>query len=332
MQENKKRFLKEKTILITGGTGSFGSFFVSNIINNYPNIKKIIVYSRDEFKQYIMKKKLENHKLFEKIRFFIGDVRDKDRLQIALRGVDIVIHAAALKQIDTAEYNPTEFVNTNIIGTQNLIECSISENIEKIILVSTDKACSPANLYGATKLCAEKLIISANQYAGKRIYSVVRYGNVFNSRGSIFPLFKEQSKSNLLTITDAKMTRFNISLSQAYETVMWSIFNTTGGEIVIPKLPSYTIMDLAKAMNPTAKIKFIGIRAGEKVHEDLISDREPGIILESKNFYVISDESTFHKNKYKGFSYNIVKKFTYNSGTNKNFMSVKQIKNLVKNI
>ncbi len=279
--------LNNKTILITGGTGSFGKNFVKYLTQKHSNLKKIIIFSRDELKQYEMKKFYEKNKIFHKLRFFLGDVRDYERLLIAFKNVDIIIHAAALKQVDTAEYNPGEFIKTNIIGGQNVIQASFYNNVSKIIALSTDKASSPINLYGATKLCSDKLFTSANHFYGQKKFSVVRYGNVAGSRGSVIPLFLSQKNKNVFNITHQDMTRFNISLKESIDLVMWSIKNSYGGEIVVPKLPSYKITDLAKAISEKAKIKIIGVREGEKIHEEMVSSSESINTLDIGNKYII---------------------------------------------
>ena len=258
-----KNFIN-KTILVTGGTGTFGSYFIEKFISENSKFKKIIIFSRDEFKQFLLREKLKKSKNFKKVRFFIGDIRDKNRISSAFRDVDIILHTAALKQIDTAEYNPTEFIDTNINGSKNIIENAIHNDVKKVIFLSTDKACAPVNLYGATKFCAEKLFLSANNYVGKKIFSVIRYGNVFGSRGSVAPLFIKQKNRKILPITDIRMTRFSVELDECYEMVMWSLKNTLGGEIIIPKLKSYKIMDLAKAVDKNSKIKIIGMRSGDE--------------------------------------------------------------------
>ena len=272
--------LKNKSLLITGGTGTFGSSFVRYCLNN-TNLKKIIIFSRDEMKQYLMLNSL-NKKQKSKVRFFIGDIWDKDRLNMAMNEVDIVVHAAALKQVDTAEYNPFEDVKTNVLGTQNIIESALNNNVSKVIGLSTDKASSPINLYGATKLTSDKLFISANNYKGKRkiAFSVVRYGNVFGSRGSVLNLFLNQSKNKNFTVTDKKMTRFNITIKDAIEFILESIRIMQGSEIFIPKLKSYRIVDLVKALSANPKIKIIGLRPGEKLHEEMISINDASFVFE----------------------------------------------------
>ena len=281
--------LNNKTVLITGGTGSFGKEFLKYILKNYKNLKKIIIFSRDELKQFELSIQIEK-KYLHKVRFFIGDVRDKNRLLTAFDGVDIVIHAAALKQVTTAEYNPFEFVYTNIIGAQNIVEASIACNVKNVIALSTDKAASPINLYGATKLCSDKIFCAANNMVGKRKiqFAVVRYGNVFASRGSVIPLFDYYSKKKkYLPITDRNMTRFNLSLDEAIKFVILTLKNSKGGEIFVPKIPSYKIMDLANAFSKTIKKKIIGIRPGEKLHEELISKSDSFNTYEFEKYYVI---------------------------------------------
>jgi len=283
-------FLNGKNILITGGTGSFGHKIVETLLTFKPN--KIIIFSRDEFKQYHMKKKFpEIDKLGNDtcMRYLIGDIRDLDRLNFAFCNVDIIFHAAALKQVPAMEYNPTEAIKTNIYGAENVIRAAINNNVNKIIAISTDKAVSPVNLYGATKMCFEKLFLAANNLVGNRniSFSVMRYGNVFGSRGSVIPLFLEQTKNNKFTITDKRMTRFTITLQDAINFVLNSASKMIGKEIFIPKLPSYNIVQLAKAINPDAEIDYIGIRPGEKIHECMISTHESQNTLNCKNYYIV---------------------------------------------
>ena len=316
-----------KNYFISGGTGSFGKELTSTLIKK-KLAKKIIIFSRDEFKQEQMKK----ISLFEKnkqiLRYFIGDVRDKNRLNQAMRenNIDIVIHAAALKQVHTTEYNPFETIKTNILGAQNIIESCLENNIKKVIALSTDKACSPINLYGATKLASDKLFTAANLFkGGKKInFSVVRYGNVLGSRGSVVPVFLKQNKTNSpFTITDNNMTRFNITLAEAVKFVINCVNIMKGGEIFVPKIPSYKILDLVKAINNKKKIKYIGLRPGEKIHEEMISETDAINCAEFKNYYIIYPS---HK-KIKQ-----TKKITnYSSKTNKNFLTTYQIKRLIKN-
>ncbi len=332
--------LKNKNILITGGTGSFGKNFVEYLVNKHSNIRKIIIFSRDELKQFDLKKKYTRNKIFKKMRFFLGDVRDKERLLTAFKGIDIVIHAAALKQVDTAEYNPNEFIKTNINGAQNVIDASVHNNVKKVIALSTDKASSPINLYGATKLCSDKLFISANFFHGKKKFSVVRYGNVEGSRGSVIPLFLSNKKNNTFNITHKEMTRFSISLKKSIELVCWTIEHSLGGEIIVPKIPSYKIIDLAKAINNKAKLKFLGIRPGEKIHEEMISTAESLNTFELKDKFVIlpsfldpphyyetQNIIKYYKKKFKGKKN--LKSFSYNSGENKDFLSIKHLKKII---
>ena len=323
-----------KSILITGGTGSFGQSFTDYIVKNYKP-KKLIIFSRDEFKQYSLKNEFKNHKNFEKLRFFIGDIRDLSRLNRALENVDIVIHAAALKQVDTAEYNPSEFIKTNIIGTENVVNASINQNVKKVISLSTDKAASPINLYGATKLCAEKIELAANNTIGKKkiIFSVVRYGNVSSSRGSVIPSFYEQKKTGILKITHPKMTRFNISLNESIDFVIKSIKLSKGGEIFIPKMTSYNILDLAESIAPKTKKKTIGIRPGEKIHEELIGKHESRYTFDMGNFFVIvnnGNKNLFNFYKSLKQSKQLKENFTYNSENNQKKLNIKQLKEIIK--
>ncbi len=328
--------LNYKTILLTGGTGSFGKAFVETALKRYPKIKKLIVFSRDELKQHEMSKQFDVKK-YKSIRFFLGDIRDRERLYRALKKVDIVIHAAALKQVPAAEYNPTEFIKTNVIGAQNLIESAIDNSVEKVIALSTDKAAAPINLYGATKLCSDKLFIAANNYSGKQrnIFSVVRYGNVWGSRGSVVPEFLKISKNKNLfvPITDPNMTRFSISLQKGVDMVLWSIKKSKGGEIFVPKIPSYKILDLAKSICPRNKIKIIGIRPGEKLHEELITKSDSELTVDLGNYYAILPNTETYKNYLKNSKIKKIKKnFSYNSKENKKYLSVKELGNFLKNL
>ncbi len=285
--------INKKTILITGGTGSFGKKFVEVLINNHKP-KKIIIYSRDELKQHEMQRIFPGNKKTE-IRYFIGDVRDLPRLKLAMRNVDILVHAAALKHVPIAEYNPFEAVKTNIIGAQNIIDASLEANVKKVIALSTDKASSPINLYGATKLTSDKLFIAANNYVGKKDikFSVVRYGNVMASRGSVIPFFIKEAKKGILPITDKNMTRFNITLDKGVNFVIFCLKQMWGGEIFVPKIPSYKIIDLAKAISPKAKFKYVGIRPGEKLHEEMISASDSLNTIEYSKHFVIVPNSIF---------------------------------------
>lgn len=331
-----KNILNNKTILITGGTGSFGKKLTEVLLNNKKKPNKIIIYSRDEFKQSEMKKKFSSSQL-KFLRFFIGDVRDLNRLKIALNGVDLVVHAAALKQVDTAEYNPQEFVKTNVVGAENLIEACLNSKVSRLIALSTDKAANPVNLYGATKLVSDKLFIAANNLVGNKnlSFSIVRYGNVLNSRGSIVPLIKSLSKTkSAIPITDEKMTRFWITLNQSVEFVLSCINLMKGGEIFVPKIPSVKIIDLPKVICPNNKIKIIGLRPGEKIHEILCSNENYNDVYEFKKFFVIKPSIQFNKLKtnYKIYNKEIGKKvpynFEYSSGKNNRFLSLKEIKKL----
>ena len=320
-----------KSIIITGGTGSFGKELTKHLLKKYKKIKKLIIFSRDELKQYEMAKEFNLSK-HDCLRFFLGDVRDKERLSRSLQDVDYVFHAAALKQVDTAEYNPFEFIKTNIIGSNNLIEACLDSSVKKVLALSTDKASSPINLYGATKLCADKLFTSANNIVGKKNlnFSVLRYGNVLHSRGSVLPLLIEKLKKNKsFKITDVRMTRFNVELKEAIKLSVESMTNMLGGEIFIPKLKSYRIIDLAKALNKNNKIEIIGIRSGEKLHEEMISN------IDSLNTYDLAKKFTLvdpfsqklkkHYGKYKKMkSY-----FSYNSFDNKNYLTVKELEKIV---
>ena len=323
-----------KSFLVTGGTGSFGQNFVKKIINsNYP-IKRLVVFSRDELKQYEMSKKFPENK-YKFMRYFIGDVRDLSRLKLATRDIDCIIHAAALKQVPAAEYNPIEFIKTNVIGAQNIIEASLdSSSVKKVIALSTDKACSPINLYGATKLCSDKLFIAANKLSGKleTKYSVVRYGNVVGSRGSVAPLFLDQAKNGIFTLTHEDMTRFHISVDEGVDTVMWGIKNFYGGEILIPKIPSFRVIDLIKAIKEKNIIKKIGIRNGEKVHEEMISKSDNLNTIETKKFYfILNDEKKLRNYFLKKFSSKkVAKNFYYSSDTNRIFLNIAQLKIILK--
>lgn len=323
--------LNNLSILVTGGTGSFGQAFVEKILKNYPKIKRLVVFSRDELKQDIMKTKYPASK-FKKIRFFLGDIRDRDRLIRAVDGIDLIVHAAALKQVPTAEYNPIEFIKTNVIGAQNIIEASIEKGVKKVLALSTDKACSPINLYGATKLCSDKLFIAANNYSGGKCkFSVVRYGNVAGSRGSIMPKFLEQAKSGVLTVTDLNMTRFNISLAESVEMVLFAIKNMYGSEILVPKISSYRITDLIKSIAPSCKIKLIGARPGEKINEELISKSESFFSYDIGKYYLILPYN--NKKIIKNYKKYKIKKtsndFKYNSGNNNHFLSIKELRKLI---
>ena len=328
------KFLKDKSILITGGTGSFGKAFVKHLIEKNIKLKKIIIFSRDELKQFNMSKELDIDKN-NNLRFFLGDVRDKERLYRALEGVDYVIHAAALKQVSAAEYNPIEAIKTNVLGAQNIIESCIDTGVKKVVSLSTDKAVSPINLYGATKLCSEKLFVSAKNITGNKniTFSCVRYGNVIGSRGSVIPVFIDQIKQKCFTITDPRMTRFVLTLNKGVELVLWTLLNSIGSEIIIPKIPSVAITDIANAIDPSCKTKKIGIKLGEKLHEDLMTDTEStnGLELDDRYILLPSIETKYVKH-YKKFSKKIkrLNNFSYSSNTNNHFLNVQQIRKILK--
>jgi UDP-N-acetylglucosamine 4,6-dehydratase/5-epimerase len=328
--------LNNKSILVTGGTGSFGQKFIETLLKKYKT-KKIIIYSRDEQKQFLLQQKWKDNKS-SPIRYFIGDIRDLDRLTLAMNEVDIVIHAAALKHVHLAEYNPFEVVKTNILGAQNVISAAMSNNVEKVIALSTDKASSPVNLYGATKLTSDKLFIAANNYKGKKRIklSVVRYGNVMGSRGSVVPYFLKEKKRGVFSITDKRMTRFNITLDEGVSFVLFCLSKMMGGEIFVPKIPSYSIMDLAKAISEKAKLKFTGIRPGEKLHEEMISTSDALNTISFKNHFIIAPNSKFiswNKSKYLRQNKNgrsCKSGFSYNSEANKDFLTVNELRKLIK--
>lgn len=282
--------LNNKSVLITGGTGSFGKKFVETILRDYPQVKKIVIYSRDELKQFELKQKYPES-IYPQLRFFIGDVRDGERLKRACEGIDVIIHAAAIKQVDTAEYNPEECIKTNVHGAQNVINAALQTGVKHVVALSTDKACAPINLYGATKLTSDKLFVAANNIKGARElkFSVVRYGNVMGSRGSVIPFFinKRDSGAKELPITDMRMTRFNISLQAGVDLVMYAIGHHLGGEIFIPKIPSYHIADVARAIAPELPLKEIGIRPGEKLHEEMITPTDALNTIDLGPYYAI---------------------------------------------
>lgn len=328
--------INDKVILITGGTGSFGKKFISTVLNNY-SPKKIIIYSRDELKQFEMQNSGKFVKDGVLMRYFIGDVRDEKRLTRAMEGVDIVIHAAALKQVPAAEYNPFEAVKTNVLGGQNVIDASIQCGVKKVIALSTDKAAAPINLYGATKLTSDKLFIAANNYRGKHDirFSVVRYGNVMGSRGSVIPFFIKKKSSGVLPVTDEQMTRFNITLQEGVDFVISCLGKMWGGELFVPKIPSYKILDLAKAIAPKAKIEVVGIRPGEKIHEEMITETDAINSIEFDDYFVILPSTPlWDVEKFRKESNGKVGKkceigFKYNSGTNNKFLSINEIEKLI---
>lgn len=319
-------YLNGKTVLITGGTGSFGKKFVQMVLEKYA-VKKLIVFSRDELKQFEMQQHIRD----ERVRFFIGDVRDPERLHRALHGVNIVIHAAALKQVPSCEYNPIEAVKTNIIGAQNIINAAIDNGVQRVIALSTDKAANPINLYGATKLCSDKLFIAGNAYSGvaDTRFAVVRYGNVIGSRGSVIPLFREQAKTGVVTVTDKKMTRFWITLEKGVEFVIHCLEIMHGGELFIPKIPSMNIMDLANTIAPKCKCKITGIRPGEKLHEVLLPEGEAYRALEFTDMYIVEpDVESFEAGRHKGGK-RVNPAFEYASDTNKKWLNEAELRKLV---
>lgn len=317
--------LDNKTVLITGGTGSFGKKFVSKALQS--KVTKVIVFSRDELKQYEMKQEFKD----ERLRFFIGDVRDKDRLYRAFDGVDIVIHAAAMKHVDACEYNPFEAIKTNIHGAQNIIEAAIDRGVEKVIALSTDKACSPVNLYGATKLASDKLFVAANAYVGekKTRFAVVRYGNVVGSRGSVVPFFKKIRHTGTIPITDERMTRFWITLDQGVQFVIDNLKRMQGGEIFVPKIPSMKVTDLAKAIAPECEIEIIGIRPGEKLHEAMITQDDARHTVEFDDYYVILPELSWWKTEALPGGKPLPDGFVYTSDTNSQWLTIEELKELV---
>ena len=328
------KFLKNKTIMITGGTGSFGNRCTEYLLKN--SVKKVIIFSRDELKQFEMANKFNNSKL----RFLLGDVRDRDRLKLATKKVDIIIHAAALKQVPAAEYNPMEPIKTNIYGAENLISAAIENNVEKILALSTDKAANPINLYGATKLCSDKLFLDANNLTGgsNTKFSVVRYGNVVGSRGSVLPFFKSLIKKNVksLPVTDERMTRFWITLNHGVEFVLNSIDLMQGGELYVPKIPSIKIVDLVKALDKNIKYHVIGIRPGEKIHELMCPNETARDTIEFKNHYLITPYSFNPKERFTKYLVNRKKEkgkfvkhdFIYSSDKNSHFLSINEIKKI----
>ena len=326
--------LNGKSVLITGGTGSFGKMFTKLIFEKFPNVKRLVILSRDEQKHYQMAMEYPEHK-YPAIRYFIGDVRDESRLISALEGIDIVIHAAAMKHVHLAEYNPMECVKTNILGAENVINASLKCGVKRVVALSTDKAAAPINLYGATKLASDKLFIAANNIRGKKdiTFSVVRYGNVMGSNGSVMPFFLSKKKDGVLPITDPRMTRFNISLEDGCEMVFNAIENAWGGEIFVPKIPSYRITDVATAIGPECKQEVVGIRPGEKLHEEMItvSDSFNTIDL-GKYFAILPQQPIFDVTEYKRhfMAENVPQGFSYNSGENNQWETVESLKQLIK--
>jgi UDP-N-acetylglucosamine 4,6-dehydratase len=326
--------LNNKVVLITGGTGSFGKKFIETILDRYPEVKKIIIYSRDELKQSIIKQKYPEYD-FPQLRFFIGDVRDRSRITQACEGVDVIIHAAAIKQVDTAEYNPTECIRTNVDGAENVIHAALACGVKDVVALSTDKACAPINLYGATKLVSDKLFAAANNIRGSKDikFSAVRYGNVMGSRGSVIPFFIEKKKEGILPITHMEMTRFNISLQDGVNMVMYAIEHHLGGEIFVPKIPSYKITDIAMAIAPDCETRDVGIRPGEKLHEEMITDTDSLNTIDLGKYYAILPSVSFTHSVDEFITHHKAVKvpfgFKYNSGTNTEWETVESLRDLI---
>lgn len=325
---------KGKSVLVTGGTGSFGKAFVETVLARHPDVNRLVIFSRDELKQFEMSQRFSERE-HPGIRYFIGDIRDERRLRRALEGIDIVVHAAALKQVPAAEYNPFECISTNVLGAQNLIEACLDSNVQRVVALSTDKAAAPINLYGATKLCSDKLFVAANNIIGRRNlrFSVVRYGNVMGSRGSVIPFFLERRSSGVLPITDPTMTRFNISLQEGVDMVLWSIEHAWGGEVLVPKIPSYRIVDVATAVDPTCRQEIVGVRPGEKIHEEMITVSDSFNTVDLGQYYAILPSARqYNTDDYcKGTGAKRVEPgFSYDSGRNPHFLSVDELRELIR--
>lgn len=321
------------SILVTGGTGSFGKAFIRTILERHADVRRLVIFSRDELKQFEMQQEFSPEK-YPCLRYFIGDVRDKSRMERALEGVDVVVHAAALKQVVAAEYNPFEYINTNIIGAQNVIDASLTNNIKCVVALSTDKAAAPINLYGATKLCSDKLFVSANNIRGSRDihFSVVRYGNVMGSRGSVIPFFQKLRPTGVLPITDPRMTRFNITLKEGVEMVMWAIEHALGGEIFVPKIPSYRILDVAEAVGPECSKPVVGVRPGEKIHEEMITSSDALNTVDIGPYYAIlppNNSALLDRYLNERNARLVDPEFAYSSGTNENFLTVEELRQLI---
>ena len=323
----------DSSILITGGTGSFGRAFVKTVLDAHPRTKRLVIYSRDELKQYEMSQQFDPAR-YPCLRYFIGDVRDYSRLKRALEGIDTVVHAAALKQVPAAEFNPSEFIKTNILGAQNLVDACLESDVKNVIALSTDKAAAPINLYGATKLCSDKLFTAANNIRGGRDirFAVVRYGNVLGSRGSVVPFFLDRRQTGVLPITDPEMTRFNICLQEGVDMVLWAWQNAHGGEIFVPKIPSYRVTDLAQAIGPECEHPIVGIRPGEKLHEEMITASDSFNTVDLGPYYAILPMAA----KYSVDQYcersgcpPVAPGYAYNSGTNPHFLTVDELRHLV---
>lgn len=328
------KITQSSSILVTGGTGSFGKKFVEMLLASFPDIHRLVIYSRDELKQYEMALQFSDMQ-YRGIRYFLGDVRDKQRLIRACEGIDIIVHAAALKQVPTAEYNPMECIKTNVLGAQNVIEAALDTGVKQVVALSTDKAAAPINLYGATKLCSDKLFIAANNIKGKRdiSFSVVRYGNVMGSRGSVIPFFLQQRHGGILPITDPQMTRFNITLEEGVKMVLWTIENGRGSEIFVPKIPSYRITDVATAIAPQAEQRVVGIRPGEKIHEEMITSSDSYNTWDLGYYYAIlpSEVGDRLENYYcQTGAVKVPQGFSYNSGSNETFLTVEELRELIR--
>jgi UDP-N-acetylglucosamine 4,6-dehydratase (inverting) len=325
--------LNNKRILLTGGTGSFGKAFVKTILSQYPNVERLVIFSRDELKQYEMAQEF-SQKEYPALRYFIGDVRDAERLRRACQGIDTIIHAAALKHVSIAEYNPIEFINTNVIGAENVISAALDNDVKNVVALSTDKAAAPINLYGATKLCSDKLFVAANNITGKRDlkFSVVRYGNVLGSRGSVVPFFLKKRSEGTLPITHKDMTRFNITLEDGVALVLKALKTMEGGEVFVPKLPSYKIGEMAKAISPDAKIEYIGIRPGEKIHEEMITSSDSLNTVEFDDHYVICPSSYFNIEDYvkRNGGKRVEEGFAYSSGNNTDWLTAEEIRTQIR--
>lgn len=326
--------LEGKSILITGGTGSFGNAFVRTVLQRYPNIHRLVVYSRDELKQFEMSLVFGTDR-YKGLRYFIGDVRDQHRLNRAMEGIDVVVHAAALKQVPVAEYNPFEAVKTNVLGAQNVIDCALDQGVKHVVALSTDKAAAPINLYGATKLCSDKLFTAANNIRGQRDirFSVVRYGNVMGSRGSVIPFFLQKRKTGVLPITDTSMTRFNITLQEGVDMVLWALGNSLGGEIFVPKIPSYRILDVAQAIGPECETPVIGIRPGEKIHEEMITTSDSYNTVDLGPYYAIlpmAGDYTRRSYIEQNGCHAVEPGFAYNSGSNETFLGIERLRELIR--
>ncbi|MGI9038194.1 MAG: UDP-N-acetylglucosamine 4,6-dehydratase (inverting), partial [Gemmatimonadota bacterium] len=317
-----------------GGTGSLGKALVRTLLERYPDVRRLVVFSRDELKQFEMAQtfRTQDHPA---LRYFLGDVRDADRLRRGMEGIDTVIHAAALKQVPAAEYNPFECIQTNVLGAQNVIEACLDTDVRRVVALSTDKAAAPINLYGATKLCSDKLFTAANNVRGSRDlrFAVVRYGNVMGSRGSVIPFFLGRRETGVLPITDPAMTRFNISLQEGVDMVLWALDNALGGEIFVPRLPSYRIGDLAEAIGPECEHRVVGIRAGEKIHEEMITSSDSSNTIDlGRYFAILPTLASYPPGTYdgNGQAQPVELGFSYNSGTNPDFLSVAELRDLIR--